>query len=101
MKTQGALKSLKPSMKERKRYLLLEGQNLQKNIENAIFEFSGVMGMKKASPSFIQLKTGKNTAILAINREALNLVRASLVVWPEKITVRRVSGTLKGLRLKN
>ena len=90
------MKSLKPSMKENKRYLLVEGNNLRKNIEDAILDFIGVLGMSKTGLGFIE--TDKNSAIISVNREAVNEVRASLCVFPEKMEVKRVSGTLKGLR---
>lgn len=90
------MKSLKPSMRENKRYLLIEGKNLKENIEKAILDFIGVLGMSKTGLSWI--KADKNSAIISVNREMVNSVRASLCVWPEKMTVKRVSGTLKGLK---
>ena len=93
------MKSLKPSMRENKRYLLVKGNNLKTNIEKAILEFVGVLGMSKTGMSWI--KTGKDFAVICINREAVDFVRASLVIYPEKIEVEKVSGTLKGLGRKN
>ncbi len=90
------MKTLKPSMRENKRYLLVIGKNLKENIEKAILDFIGVLGMSKCGLSFV--KTEKDKAIICINREMVDSVRASLVVWPEKIEVKKVSGTLKGLR---
>ncbi len=90
------LKSLKPSMRENKRYLLVEGKNLRKNIEESILDFIGVLGMSKVGLSFI--KESSKSAIICINREMVDSVRASLVVFPEKMEVKRVSGTLKGLK---
>ena len=92
------MKSLKPSMREKKRYLLINGKNLKHNIEKSILDFIGVLGMSKTGLSFI--KTEKDSAVISVNREALNNVRASLCVWPEKMVVERVSGTLRGLREK-
>ncbi len=89
------MKSLKPSMRERKRYLLIEGKDLKKNIEKAIFDFVGILGMAKTNLEFIKEK--KDSAIISINREMVNSVRASLCIWPKKMTVKKVSGTLKGL----
>ncbi len=90
------MKSLKPSMREKKRYVLVKGSNLRENVEKAVLEFIGVLGMSKAGLEFI--KSGPDSAIIAVNREALNNVRASFAVWPERIEVKRVSGSLKGLR---
>lgn len=90
------LKSLKPSMKENKRYLLVKGKSLNENIEKAILEFSGVLGMSKTGLGWI--KTNNDSAIISVNREAVDLVRASLCVFKEKMTVEKISGTLKGLK---
>ena len=92
------MKPLKPSMRERKRYLLVSGKNLKENIPKAIKDFIGVLGMSKTSLSFI--KSDENSAIISINREMLDKVRASLCVWPEKMSVKRVSGTIKGLKIR-
>lgn len=92
------MKPLRPSMKENKRYLLIRGRNLKENVEKSILDFIGVLGYSKASPKII--KTFENGLILSINRESINHVRASLAVWPEKMVVERVSGTLKGLGRK-
>ncbi len=82
-------------MKENKRYLLVKGPNLGANIEKAILEFVGILGMSETGMSWI--KRNKDSAIVCINREALNKVRASFAVYPEKIEVLKVSGTLRGL----
>ena len=92
------MKSLKPSMRENKRYLFVKGKSLRTNIEKAILEFIGVLGMSRVGLSWI--KSGKDYVIISVNREMVDSVRASLCVWPEKIEVEKVSGTLKGLRKK-
>lgn len=92
------MRNLKPSMREKKRYLIVRGKNLKENIEKAILEFVGVLGMSKTGLSWININAKSNTAVISVNREAVNQVRASLAVWPEKMTVERVSGTLKGLK---
>jgi len=90
------MKSLKPSMRENKRYLLIKGKNLKLNIEKAILDFIGVLGMSKVGLSWIKANT--NSAIISVNREMVDSVRASFCVWPEKISVEKISGTLKRLR---
>ncbi len=90
------MKSLKPSMKENKRYLLVRGKNLRENVEKAILEFVGTLGMSKCGLNFISSKDGE--AIISVNREAVDSVRASLVVFKEKMEVLKVSGTLRGLK---
>lgn len=89
------MKSLKPSMRENKRYLLVHGKNLRKNVEKAILDFIGVLGMSKVGLGWI--KSNSDSAIISVNREMVDSVRASLCIWPEKIEVKKVSGTLKGL----
>ena len=90
------MKSLKPSMRENKRYLLVKGKNLRENIEKAILNFIGVFGMSKVGLGWI--KTGKNFAVISVNRKMVDSVRASFCAWPEKMEVEKVSGTLKGLK---
>ncbi len=92
------MKSLKPSMRENKRYLLVKGKDLKENVEKAILEFIGVLGMSKVGLGWI--KTDTNSVVISVNREMVDSVRASFCVWPEKILVEKISGTLKGLGQK-
>ena len=89
------MKSLIPSNRENKRYLLVKGKNLKSEIPKAIKDFLGIFGMSKISLNFIELN--QDFAIISINRKMLDSVRASLCVWQEKIIVEKVSGTLKSL----
>jgi len=88
------MKPLKPSMKENKRYLKISGA--VKDIEKSILDGIGVIGASKVGLGWI--KSGKNNAIISVNRQALDSVRACFALWHEKISVERVSGTLKGLK---
>jgi RNase P/RNase MRP subunit POP5 len=90
------MKALKSSMRENKRYLLVEGKQLRKNIEKSIMNFIGVLGMSKTGLEFI--KEERNSAIICINREMINQVRGAICIWSKKMEVKRVSGTLKGLK---
>lgn len=89
------MKSLIPSHKEKKRYVLVKGEKRKENIEKAILEFMGTLGMSKVGLNFI--KTGKDFIIISVNRETLNEVRASFCVFSKEITIEKVSGTLKAL----
>lgn len=89
------MKSLKPSMREHRRYLLVKGSNLKENIEKSILDFGGVLGLAKSGLQFIRFS--KDSGIISITRESLNSVRASFAVWPEEIKTVKISGTLKGL----
>jgi len=87
------MKSLKPSMREKKRYLKLSGSFTKKDVEKAILNYIGVLGYAKACPRFI---SGK---VLAVNRGEVDKVRASFALV-KAISVVKVSGTLKGLGKK-
>ncbi len=91
------MKPLKPSMREHKRYLLVKGSINE--IQKAIQDFIGVLGMSKIG--LIWVKKNKDSAVIGVNRESLNHVRASFAVWDKKISVEKVSGTLRGLGMKN
>jgi len=92
------MKPLSPTMREKKRYLFLKGNNLRGYVEKSILEFIGVLGMAKTDLGWI--KSDRESAIISVNREMLEQVKASFAVWPEPIEVKRVSGTLKGLKGK-
>ena len=85
------MKPLKPSMREKKRYLMLKGSFTKKEVEDAIMRYIGVLGYSKASPMWIS----KN--ILAVNRSEVDKVRGSFILT-KNISVGKVSGTLKSLR---
>ncbi|PJE81825.1 hypothetical protein COU58_00670 [Candidatus Pacearchaeota archaeon CG10_big_fil_rev_8_21_14_0_10_32_42] len=88
------MKALIPSHREKKRYLLLKGKDLKKNVFNSIKEFIGVLGLSEASPVWIKEN------VLSIERKSLDKVKASFAISKEKIEVLKVSGTLKGLGVK-
>ena len=93
------MKSLKPSMRENKRYLVVRGKDVSKeNIEKAILEFIGVNGMSKCGLEFVKKRDDK--IIIGVNREMVDSVRASLCIYKDKMEVIRVSGTIKGLGKK-
>ncbi len=87
------MKPLRPSMREKKRYLLVKGQI--KDIERSVFEGVGVLGISKTGLNWI--KSDKKSAIISVNREAVDSVKACFAIWPEKLLVEKVSGTLRGL----
>lgn len=91
------MKLLKPSHREKKRYLLLEGKDVDKeNIEEAILNYIGILGYAKASPKIIT--KDKDKIILAVNRKELDKVRASFLLSGKKIKILKVSGSLKKLK---
>lgn len=92
------MKALKPSHKENKRYLLIEGKDLKKNVHSAIKEFVGILGLSEASPKWIEYND--SSGILSINRESLEKVRGAFSLFKEDLKILRVSGTLKGLEKK-
>ncbi len=90
------MKPLKPTMREKKRYLLIKGGISEKKIIESIKEFGGILGLSNARPFFIE--KNKEYLILCINRKALNLVRASFAICKEEIKILAVSGTLKKIK---
>ncbi len=87
------MKSLKPSHREKKRYLLIKGRDAnEKNIEDAVLEFIGVLGFAEASPQFIEDRQGK--AVLAINRKSLDKVRTSFLMSDKDLQIVKVSGSV-------
>jgi RNase P/RNase MRP subunit POP5 len=92
------MKSLKPSLRNKKRYIMIKGENLKENIEKSILEFIGILGMSKTSLKFVQITPKR--AIICVNRKMLDSVKASFAVYKELLTIERVSGSLKGLRKK-
>ncbi|MBA7596030.1 hypothetical protein ES703_02999 [subsurface metagenome] len=87
------MKPLRPSIREKKRYLLVKGKI--KDIEKAVLEGIGVLGMSKTSLNWI--KSDKKSAIISVNRESVDSVRACFAIWPEKLLVEKISGSLRGL----
>lgn len=87
------MKSLKPTMREAKRYIFVEGA--VNEIEKSILSFVGVLGMSKVG--LVWIKKNKDSAVIGVNREMLDSVRGSFAVWKNKIEAKKVSGTLKGL----
>lgn len=85
---------LKPSMRIKRRYLLLQAKN-KETIEVAILDYIGILGWAKAAPVFV--KQSNEKVILAISRESINDVRAAFEICKENIKIIRVSGTIKGL----
>jgi len=91
------MKPLKPSHREKKRYLLVKGKDASnKNIEEAVLEFIGVLGYAEASPQVI--KSGKNKIVLAINRGSLDKIRTSFFMSKKDMKIEKVSGSVKNVK---
>ena len=91
------MKPLKPSHREKKRYLLIKGRQAdKKNIEEVILEFIGVLGYAEASPQII--KSSQEKVILAVNRKSLDKVRTSFFMSGKDLKIVKVSGSLKKLK---
>jgi RNase P/RNase MRP subunit POP5 len=89
------MKALKPSHREKKRYLLIKGKAVDLNskiIEKEILRFIGILGYSKASPMFI--KTTKTSIIMSINRQALVEVRAAFAASSSSLRIEKVSGVV-------
>jgi len=87
------MKALKPSHREKKRYLLLKGKDVSaENVEKAILKYIGVLGYAEASPDMIK----KN--ILVVNRNAVDQIRASFMMSNKDIQVTKVAGSAGSLK---
>lgn len=91
------MKALKPSHKERKRYLLIKGNDAtEKNIESSILKFIGILGYAKASPKVI--KKNKNKIILSVNRKELEKIKTSFLLSNKDIIIEKISGVVNKLK---
>jgi len=78
------MKSLKPSMKENKRYILLNGNFSKEDAEKAILRYIGILGYSKASPVFVSKNilsvkidewTGKYNELSNLIKQKLSLIK--------------------------
>lgn len=91
------MKPLKPSHREKKRYLLIKGKDAEKRIiDETILEFIGVLGYAETSPQIIKSSEGK--IILSINRGSLDKVRASFLMAGKDLRIEKVSGSVGKLK---
>ena len=92
------MKLLKPSHREKKRYILIKGKDAdRKNIEETILEFIGVLGFAQSSPQFLK---GSKGIILVVNRNSVDKIRASFLMSEKDLKITQVSGTIKKLKQK-
>ena len=85
---------VKPSAKIKRRYLLIEGS--KDSVEKVVLDYIGILGWAKAAPFFV--RSTKAKTIVAIDRKALDDVRAAFELSKNKVKILKVSGTLKGLK---
>ena len=91
------MKPLKPSHREKKRYLLVKGRDVSKNnIEKIILEFIGVLGYAEAGIIFV--KINKASVIIAINREAVDKIRTSFLMSKKDLNIVKISGSVKNVK---
>ncbi len=81
------------SLRTNRRYLLIESDS-KKDIEDALKEYLGVLGIAKSKLEFIE----GEKYIISIDRKMVDWVRASFEMSDKKIKIKKVSGTLKGLK---
>ena len=81
------------SQKIKRRYLSIKGKREQ--VEQSVIEGIGTLGWAKAVPFFV--RSVSDWCILAVSRDMVTAVRASLALSPHNLIVTRVSGTIKGL----
>lgn len=84
----------KASAKIHRRYVLIDGAD-KKKIEEVILDGLGTIGWAKLAPLWVNAN-GKT--ILAVKREGVDELRAAFELSEFKGKIKRVSGTLNGLR---
>lgn len=92
---------LKASSSERikKRYILIEGK--KEDVEKAILDYIGILGWARAGVVWVDVRGLKKGEVLSVDRREIMNVRAAFEAAGAKIKVIRVSGTLKGLGIKD
>jgi ribonuclease P/MRP protein subunit POP5 len=105
-------KLLKPTLRERNRYLAIEvisqAKFDRKPIVDAawgsLLRLTGELGASKTSLWVMDWEKERNRGILKVNHKSVDLMRASLALVKEMdgkratISVKKVSGTLKSAR---
>lgn len=92
------MKALKPSHREKRRYLWIYGKNATKSdIEEAILKFIGILGWAKASPMFVKLEKEKIGVVLSVNRKEIDKVKAAFLLSGKDIKIKKISGILNKL----
>jgi len=87
---------LKPSARDKRRYFLVETTNAE--IETAILKYIGILGLAKSAYMKINTKEFQNKLVGSCLVKSLDDVRAALAL--SGIKIEKVSGTIKGLKLK-
>ncbi|MFH1823148.1 MAG: hypothetical protein ABH817_00300 [archaeon] len=82
---------LKPSLKEKRHYLVIKGN--QKEIESAILKFIGILGYSKAGPIFVETK--KDYSMLSVTTKYVEKVKSALIFDKKGLECVGVSGTIK------
>ena len=88
---------IKPSMRTKRRYLLIEGSG-RGEIEKLVLDYLGVLGWAKASPVFVEGGKEEGKAILSVSREQVENIRAAFEMSRKNIKILKVSGTIKGVK---
>ena len=84
----------KPTERIKRRYLLIEAEN-KEVVERSLLDYIGLLGWAKAQPVSVSSSLG---LVLSIDRAWLSHARAAFVISTDKIKIKKVSGTLAGLK---
>jgi len=90
------IKGLRPSLREKKRFMLIDTETTKWKItfKETFLRLFGNYGFAQAGIQFLEKN---NQQIIRINNRFVDHARATLVLMPSLIRTKRVSGTLKGL----
>lgn len=88
---------LKPTQRDNRRYFIVDSLD-QKEIENAILKYIGVLGFSKAAFMFVKDEKIIGKTIGSCDRVSLINVKTALIL--SGIKVEKVASTIKGLKDK-
>ncbi|MBT7706451.1 hypothetical protein HN747_03295 [archaeon] len=86
--------NLKPSARDKRRYLILSETN-EKKIEDAILKYIGVLGLARSAYMSVKVPELKGGSVISCLRAEVDNVSSALLL--ANIRVEKISNTIKGL----
>ena len=88
---------LSSTLRDKKRYLAVRFKDTSReDLESAVLDFLGELGFAKSAMQVV--KISEKGAIISVNRDYVQPVKASLALMQKQVVTKGVSGTLKGLQ---
>ena len=92
-KKSGKLK-LKPSARDKRRYILVSGSVDKEHIDDIMLKYLGIFGFARAAYKLVS--KSRNKIVISCLRKYLNDVKSALLL--EGLNIENVSGSMKGLK---